>query len=134
LEGALISLIAQSTLNKKTITLEVAKQITECLISSTKREISIDKIKNTVCSYFGLPIDAIQSKTRKREIVQARQIAMYFSRIMTKHALALIGSEIGGKDHATVLHACKTVEDLSDTDKSFKQHIIEIEKRINNSI
>jgi chromosomal replication initiator protein DnaA len=134
LEGALISLIAQSTLNKKVITLDIAKQITECLISSTKREISIDRIRNTVCSYFGLSTEAIQSKTRKREIVQARQIAMYFCRHMTKHALAQIGAEIGNKDHATVLHACKTVEDLSDTDKSFKQHIVEIEKKINNSI
>ena len=136
LEGVLISLFAESTLpgNVKPITIEMAMQVIERLVNSTKREISIDKIRHTVCGHFGLSIDAIQSKTRKREIVQARQIAMYFSRNLTKHALALIGAEIGGKDHATVLHACKTVEDLYDTDKAFRQHIIDIEKKINNSI
>jgi chromosomal replication initiator protein len=135
LEGVLISLLAQSTLpGAKPITTEMAMQVIERLVNSTKREISIDKIKHTVCGYFGLSLDAIQSKTRKREIVQARQIAMYFSRNMTKHALAMIGAAIGGKDHATVLHACKTVEDLYDTDKSFRQHIIEIEKKINSSL
>lgn len=136
LEGVFISLLAQSMLDKNTkqITIEMAMQVIERLVNSTKREISIDKIKHTVCGYFGLSLDAIQSKTRKREIVQARQIAMYFSRNMTKHALAMIGAAIGGKDHATVLHACKTVEDLYDTDKTFRQHIIEIEKRINSSL
>jgi chromosomal replication initiator protein len=135
LEGVLISLLAQ-TLNKKStsITMPMATLVIDSLVNSTKREISVSKIKRIVCDYFGLSIDAIQSKTRKREIVQARQIAMYFSRSMTKNALAAIGAEIGGKDHATVLHACKTVEDLYDTDKTFKQHVTEIGKRINNSL
>lgn len=136
LEGVLISLLAQSTLPKHSnpITIEMAVQVIERLVNSTKREISMDKIKHTVCGHFGLSLDAIQSKTRKREIVQARQIAMYFARNMTKHALAMIGAAIGGKDHATVLHACKTVEDLYDTDKTFRQHIVEIEKQINSSL
>ncbi|MDR2293322.1 MAG: chromosomal replication initiator protein DnaA [Prevotellaceae bacterium] len=138
LEGAFTSLYASSAYNvnksKKTITIEMAKTVIDCLVNSTKREISIDKIKRTVCDYFGLSLDVMYSKVRKREIVQARQIAMYFARKMTKQSLALIGSEIGGKDHATVLHSCRTVEDLYDTDKSYRQHIIEIEKRINNSI
>ncbi|MDR1984887.1 MAG: chromosomal replication initiator protein DnaA [Prevotellaceae bacterium] len=137
LEGVLISLLAQSTYTAKPlkmITMEMVMTIIDRLVNSTKREVSVDKIKRTVCDYFGLSLDAIYSKTRKREIVQARQIAMYFSRSMTKYALATIGAEIGGKDHATVLHACKTVEDLYATDRSFKQHMIEIEKRINNSL
>ncbi|MFW6327263.1 MAG: chromosomal replication initiator protein DnaA [Bacteroidota bacterium] len=130
LEGALISLLAQSTLNKKEITLDLAKEMIDKLIKSTKREISIDYIQKVVCNYFDISSDMIRTKTRKREIVQARQIAMYFSKSLTKSSLATIGSQIGGKDHATVLHACKTVNNLIDTDKSFKQQIDEIEKKL----
>lgn len=130
LEGALISLLAQSTLNKKEITLNLAKEMIDKLIKNTKREVSIDYIQKVVCNYFDVPVDALQSKTRKREIVQARQVAMYFSKNLTKSSLATIGSQIGGKDHATVLHACKTVNNLVETDKQFKTQIEEIEKKL----
>ena len=72
----------------------------------------------------------LQSNTRKREIVQARQIAMFFSKSLTKSSLATIGSQIGDKDHATVLHACKTVNNLIETDKRFRLQLDEIEKRL----
>jgi len=130
LEGALISLLAQSTLNKKEITLHLAKEMIDKLIKNTKREVSIDYIQKVVCNYFDVPVDSLQSKTRKREIVQARQVAMYFSKTLTKSSLATIGSQIGGKDHATVLHACKTVNNLVETDKQFKTQIEEIEKKL----
>lgn len=130
LEGALISLLAQSTLNKKEITLDLAKEMIDKLIKNTKREVSIDYIQKVVCNYFEIPTDSIQSKTRKREIVQARQVAMYFSKNLTKASLATIGAQIGGKDHATVLHACKTVNNLLETDKLFKGQIEEIEKKL----
>ena len=130
LEGALISLLAQSTLNKKEITLELAKQMIDRLVKNSKKEISVDYIQKVVCDYFSLSPDLLQSKTRKREIVQARQIAMYFSKTMTKSSLASIGALIGGKDHATVLHACKTVNNLMDTDKRFKGQIESIEKKL----
>ena len=130
LEGALISLLAQSTLNKKEINLTLARQMIDKLVKSTTREISIDFIQKIVCDYFNLPVEALLSKTRKREIVQARQIAMYFSKVLTKASLATIGAQIGNKDHATVLHACKTVNNLLDTDKRFKTYVDEIEKKI----
>ena len=130
LEGALISLLAQSTLNKKEITLELAKQMIDRLVKNSKKEISVDYIQKVVCDYFNLSPDLLQSKTRKREIVQARQIAMYFSKSLTKSSLASIGAMIGGKDHATVLHACKTVNNLMDTDKRFKSQIESIEKKL----
>jgi chromosomal replication initiator protein len=130
LEGALISLLAQSTLNKKEITLDLAHDLIEKLIKSSKREISIDYIQKVVCEYFQLPKEALQAKTRKREIVQARQIAMYFSKGMTKHSLSAIGVQIGGKDHATVLHACRTVTNLMETDKKFKGDVREIERNL----
>jgi chromosomal replication initiator protein len=130
LEGALISLVAQSSLNKKSITLELAKQMIDKFVKNTAREVSIDYIQKVVCDYFGLPIDMIKSKTRKREVVQARQITMYFAKSFTKSSLANIGMQCGGKDHATVLHACKTVNNLIDTDKRFKAYIVELEKKI----
>lgn len=130
LEGALISLLAQSTLNKKEITLPLAKKMIDKLVKNTKRDISIDYIQKVVCDYFNMPVDLISSKTRKREIVQARQIAMFFAKSLTKNSLATIGSQIGGKDHATVLHACKTVNNLIETDKRFKVYINEIEKKL----
>jgi chromosomal replication initiator protein len=130
LEGALVSILAQSTLNKKEITLDLAKQIIDKLVKSTRREISIDYIQKIVCDYFNMQVENLKSKTRKREIVQARQIAMYFAKNLTKSSLATIGSVIGGKDHATVLHACKTVNNLIDTDKRFRLYIDEIEKKL----
>jgi len=130
LEGALISLLAQSTLNKKEITLDLTKEMIDKLIKSTKREISIDYIQKVVCNYYNIGLEQLQSKTRKREIVQARQVAMFFSKSMTKSSLATIGSQIGGKDHATVLHACKTVNNLIETDKRFRLQVDEIEKKL----
>ena len=130
LEGALISLLAQSTLNRKEITIELASEMIDKLVKNTKREISIDFIQKVVCDYFGLPNDVLHTKTRKREIVQARQIAMFFSKSMTKSSLSTIGSLIGGKDHATVLHACKAVNNLIDTDKRFKSQIEDIERKL----
>lgn len=130
LEGALISLIAQSSLNKKSITLELAKSMIDKFVKNTAREVSIDYIQKVVCDYFDLPIELLKSKTRKREVVQARQIAMFFSKKMTKASLASIGAQCGGKDHATVLHACKTVNNLLDTDKRFRGYINDLEKKI----
>lgn len=130
LEGALISLLAQSSMNKKAITLELAKQMIDKFVKNTAREVSIDYIQKVVCDYFDLPIELLKSKTRKREVVQARQIAMYFAKSMTKSSLATIGLHCGGKDHATVLHACRTVNNLMDTDKRFKNYIDELNKKI----
>ncbi|MBR2196474.1 MAG: chromosomal replication initiator protein DnaA [Salinivirgaceae bacterium] len=130
LEGALISLLAHSTLNRETITIDLARQIIDKLVKNTTHELNVGYIQKVVCDYFNLNTDAITSKTRKREIVQARQIAMYFAKNMTKLSLATIGSQIGGKDHATVLHACKTVNNLIDTDRQFKGYIDEIEKKL----
>ncbi len=130
LEGALISLLAQSTLNRKSITVELAVDMINKIVKQSKHELTIDYIQKIVCDYFNMPVDSLQSKTRKREVVQARQIAMFFSKTLTKSSLSSIGSQIGRKDHATVLHACKTVTNLLDTDKQFKIDVEEIEKRL----
>lgn len=130
IEGALNSLIAQSSLNKKEITLDLAKKMIDKFVKNTAREISIEYIQKVVSDYFDIEIEVLKSKTRKREIVQARQIAMYFSKKMTKSSLANIGEHCGGKDHATVLHACRTVNNLSETDKQFKAYLADLEKKL----
>ena len=129
LEGALISLLAQASLNKKEISIALAREMIDRFVKNTTREVSIDYIQKVVCDYFDLSIDLLKSKTRKRNIVQARQLAMYFSKQLTKSSLANIGARCGGKDHATVLHACKTVNNLVDTDKDFRQYVHELEKK-----
>ncbi len=130
MEGALTSLIAQASLNRKAITLELAKQMIDKFVKNTAREVSIEYIQKVVCDYFDLEMELLKSKTRKREVVQARQIAMYFAKKMTKSSLANIGSHCGGKDHATVLHACRTVNNLAETDKQFKVYLSDLEKRL----
>ena len=130
MEGVLISLLAQSSFNKKEITIDLARQIIDKFIRNTVREDSIDYIINVVCDRLNISREQFAETTRKREIVQARQLAMYFSKKYTKTSLTIIGKKCGNKDHATVLHACKTVENLIETDKKFKKLAIEIEKKI----
>lgn len=130
IEGALNSLIAQSSLNKKAITLDLAKKMIDKFVKNTAREVSIEYIQKIVCDYFDIEIEVLKSKTRKREIVQARQIAMYFSKKLTKSSLANIGAHCGGRDHATVLHACRTVNNLAETDKQFKAYLDDLDKKL----
>ncbi|MEE9363326.1 MAG: chromosomal replication initiator protein DnaA [Cellulophaga sp.] len=129
LEGAIISLIAQSSFNKREVTIELAQQVVEKFVKNTKREVSIDYIQKVVSDYFEMDVATLQSKTRKRHIVQARQLAMFFAKKFTKASLASIGSQIGKRDHATVLHACKTVDNLGETDKQFKRYIDDLTKK-----
>ncbi len=130
LEGTLFSLIASATFGRKEITLDLAHNLIDKIVTDHQVEITINRIQKTVCNYFNITTDQLLSKTRKREIVQARQIAMYLSRNHTKSSLASIGSQLGGKDHATVHHACNTVCDLMDTDRNFRQYVVDIEKQL----
>ncbi len=130
LEGAIISILAQSSLNKKEITLELTKQIINNLMKNKNKEISIDYILKIVADYFHLSVNQVNSKTRKRNIVQARQLAMYFSKKHTNSHLTTIGLQCGNKDHATVLHAYKTVTNLIETNKEFREYVSELEYRI----
>jgi len=130
LEGAIISLIAQSSFNHREVTLELAKMVVEKFVKNVKREISIDYIQKVVSDYFQLDIETLKSKTRKRHVVQARQLAMFFAKKFTKASLANIGSQIGDRDHATVLHACKTVDNLVSTDKQFRKFVDDINKKL----
>lgn len=130
LEGALISLLAQSSLNKKEITIDLAKVVVDKFIKNNTREITIDYIQKVVSDYFNVPIELLISNSRKREAVLSRQFAMFFSKKLTKQSLASIGFQCGDKDHATVLYACKTISNLVETDKRYKVYVEELEKRI----
>jgi len=134
LEGALISLLAQASLNKKEIDLDLAKKIIKNFVKSISREVSIEYIQKSVCEYYSVPIEKLKEKTRKRAIVQARQLSMYLAKNFTKNSLKVIGRHFGGRDHSTVIHSCQAVRDLMDTDKEFKDQVIDIEKKIQLSI
>ena len=109
----------------------LATRITETLVGEERTDIDMAKVQRSVCDYFNISREELVSKSRKRQIVQARQIAMYLSRnLISNCSLATIGQEIGGKDHATVLHACTTVSDLMATDKVFRKYVTDIEAMI----
>ncbi len=130
LEGVLISLLAHSTLTNTPIDINLTEKVVSRIVSVTPKVMTVEFIRDTVCEYFKLSVDAISTKSRKLEVVQARQIAMYFSKMLTKSSLATIGMHIGKRDHATVLHACKKVEDLIETDKHFRKDVELIEEKL----
>jgi chromosomal replication initiator protein len=130
LESSLINMLAQSSLNKREIDLELAKKVLCNIVKTTAKEVTIDTIQKMVCDYFELPYDKLLQKTRKREIVQARQITMYLSKIFTKNSLKTIGNHFGGRDHTTVIHSCQTVKDLMDTDNIFRESVLELQQKV----
>ena len=130
LEGVMISLMAQSSLNKKAITIEMTQQIIDRFVRNTVKEVSVEYIINIVCDYFKIPTEQLSLKTRKHQVVQARQIAMYLSTKYSNASLASIGQQCGKKDHATVHHACKTISDRLETDKQFRVLFADIEKKV----
>jgi chromosomal replication initiator protein len=133
LEGALTSLMAYTTLSNQQADLELARTVAKNFTRHTQTEVSIDSIQTMVCEYFDLPVDLLRATTRKREVVQARQISMYFAKKLTKHSLKAIGDYFGGRDHSTVIHSCQTVEDLMETDRRFKGFVEDILKKIKTS-
>ncbi|MBR1992122.1 MAG: chromosomal replication initiator protein DnaA [Bacteroidales bacterium] len=130
LEGAMIAILAQSSLNHRDITIDLAKEMVDKYVRSTAREISIEYIQKIVSDYFNIPVDTINTSTRRREVAQPRQICMYFAKKYTKLPLSTIGHNCGNKDHATVLHACRVISDLYETDKKMKADIDAIDKKM----
>ena len=129
LEGALISVAAHAALSHQENTVELAARVTRKIVGEDLSTITIDKVQKAVCDYFNISRELLLSLSRKRQIVQARQISMYLSRnLISNCSLSTIGAETGGKDHATVLHACATVSDLMSTDRAFRKYVTDIEK------
>lgn len=133
LEGTLISLLAHSTLTNQNIDIKLTEGLLNKLVSNNKPEVTVERIQKIVCDYFKIEPELFLSNSRKRELVQARQISMYLSRNHTDKSLALIGNKTGGRDHTTVLHSYNTVCDLLDTDKSFRKFVSDIERRLSST-
>ena len=125
------SLLAQAVLVHREITMDLAEKLVNQFIRTVKKEITLDYIKTVVCQSMNVDVTSLESKSRKRNIVQARQVAMYFAKSLTKnYSLQHIGSHIAGRDHSTVLHSCKAVANMMDTDKKFRSMVDEIKVKI----
>ena len=130
LEGAMIAILAQSSINHREITIDLAKEMIDKYVKSTAKEISIEYIQKTVSDYFNIPVETMNTTTRRREVAHPRQICMYFAKKYTKLPLSAIGHLCGHKDHATVLHACRVISDLYEKDKKMRADIDEIDKKM----
>lgn len=128
LEGIIVSLMAHSIINNREIDINLARRVMEQNIRFEKKKITVQKIQETVSNFYNVKRELIQSASRKREIVQARQVTMFFIKKYTELSLSQIGIQVGNRNHATVLHACNTIRDLSEVDKGFRSDIEEIEQ------
>lgn len=130
IEGALSSLVANTSFLGRKITTALAKDILRAYVHETQKEITVEHIIDAVFAHQHIDRERFNSSERKRDIAQARQIAMYLAKKHTKATLTAIGSAIGGRNHATVLHSCKAVSNLIETDRAFRKLVEEIEKEV----
>ncbi len=130
IEGALLSLKANASYMNRRISTSLAKEVLKAYVHMSQKEISVNRITEIICKYFDIDEQSFNSSKRTREVAQPRQIAMYLAKQHTKLPLAAIGAAIGGRNHATVLHSCKNISNLIETDKVLKSQIEEIEKLI----
>lgn len=128
LEGVIVSLIAQASLTRRNIDLELAKSTLRHLVKDTEREVTIDTIIDAVVEQYKVRIADLKGKSRLREIVLPRQVAMYLAKELTNLSLKSIGYHFGGRDHSTVIHAIQTINDLMDTDKEINQTVSKLIK------
>ena len=127
LEGIITSLVAYSLVYNRDVDLALARRVISQTVKLEKKQITLEKIQDVVCNYFNVEIKLIHSKSRKREIVQARHVTMFLSKKYTDFSYSHIGNIVGKRDHATVLHACKTVQNSLDIDKAFQLAMKDIE-------
>ena len=131
LEGCLIKLLASVSLSSKEITFDLAKKTVKEIATDRKTStLTIETITKVVCEHLGVAENKIRDKTRKKEIVLARQIAMYLAKELTLSSLKTIGLHFGGRDHSTVIHACNSIEDMKIKDPSLNNVIDEIRNKV----
>ena len=130
----MISLLAQSNLNNREVDVELAKEIIQKFVTQINKGITVENIAQLVADHFNVPLETLSSKTRKRQVVIARQLSMYLAKNYTKSSLKTIGDNFGGKDHSTVIYSINTVRDLIDTDSMFKDTVAELEKKVELSL
>ncbi|MGB0864891.1 MAG: chromosomal replication initiator protein DnaA [Granulosicoccaceae bacterium] len=124
LEGALRRVIAESQFSARAITIEFTREALRDLISVQDKQITIENIQKTVCEYYKLSAKEMLSKKRTRSIARPRQVAMALTKEMTTHSLPEIGDAFGGRDHTTVLHACRTIEKLRETEPRLNEDFL----------
>ena len=129
LEGALVRLLAQATYTKQEINETLAKHALKDFIRRPHASLSIDRIQKLVCEYFGIGQHRLNEKTKKREVVQVRQLAMYLCRELD-YTHKAIGLQFGGRDHSTVVHAIKSVNNLLETDTNYRNRVTEIRRKV----
>ncbi len=134
LEGVLVSLVAQSSLNRREIDMDLTKRVIQNFVNQINKEITVDFIQELVAEHFNVPVEKLKGQTRKRSIVVARQLSMYLAKKMTDKSLKAIGENFGGRDHSTVIYSCTAVQNLLDTDAVFKDTVAELEKKIQLSL
>jgi chromosomal replication initiator protein len=134
LEGCLISLFARASLENRDVDINLAKDVLHVIVNDLRAPLSIEHIQKSVCEFFDIPVDLLRAKTRKQEIVVARQTAMFLAKELTNSSLKTIGLHFGGRDHSTVIHACQAVEEFLKTDSSYKQHVDQIRRKIELSV
>jgi chromosomal replication initiator protein len=130
LEGCLISLMAKASLEGRDLTVDLAREVLKVVVGDVKSPLTIENIQRTVCEYFNIPDDLIRAKTRKQEVVNARQIAMYLAKELTNCSLKTIGLHFGGRDHSTVIHAYQSVEDQMRLDQKYQVNVTQIKRRL----
>ena len=130
LEGALRRVIANSQFTGKDITLAFAKEALYDLISLQNKMVSIDNIQKTVADYYKIRISDLLSPKRNRSFARPRQLAMSLAKELTSHSLPEIGDAFGGRDHTTVLHACKKIVELCATDNKIKNDLIHLRRAL----
>ncbi|QQS38348.1 MAG: chromosomal replication initiator protein DnaA [Ignavibacteriales bacterium] len=130
LEGCLIKLLATASLKSAEINLELAKKTVKEISTDRKVYVTIESITKIVCAHLNVAENKLREKTRKKEIVLARQLAMYLSKELTKNSLKTIGLHFGGRDHSTVIHACNAIEEGKENDTSIKDLIITLKNQI----
>ena len=130
LEGVIVSLMAHSTIYNKDIDLELARSIVSRISKGESKPLTIELIIKKVCQYYDMDEPNIQTKSRKREVVQVRQISMYLAKKHLDISSSKIGLYIGKRDHATVLHACNIVKDQLEVDKNFRVDVETIENSL----
>ena len=130
MEGVLISIIAQAALNQRDIDLDLAKEVVSKFVDNISNEITVEFIQKIVAAHFDIPLEKLKEKTRKRFVVRARQLSMYFAKQLSNKSLKHIGNAFGGRDHSTVIHACRSIESLLENDTRFKNEVTGIAKRL----
>jgi chromosomal replication initiator protein len=130
LEGVLISLIAHASLNRRDIDLELAKQVLKNIVQAIDIELGIDYVQKVVSEYYNVTLDGLKSKSRKRELVIARQVVMYLAKQYTNYSLKTIGYYCGGRDHSTVIHAIQAINAMLDTDPKFRASLEELQRKL----